>query len=80
MNIPWGIAVNEADGTFKSVEELREIYGSRRITRDREIVTYCRIGERSSHTWFVLTQVLGYEKVKTTTARGRNTAVSWEPV
>ncbi len=63
-NIPWGTAVNEADGTFKSVEELRQIYGSRRITRDREIVTYCRIGERSSHTWFVLTQILGYEKVR----------------
>ena len=63
-NIPWGTAVNEADGTFKSVEELREIYGSRRITHDREIITYCRIGERSSHTWFVLTQILGYEKVR----------------
>ena len=63
-NIPWGTAVNEADGTFKSVEELREIYGGRGIRPDREIITYCRIGERSSHTWFVLTQVLGYNKVR----------------
>ena len=63
-NIPWGMAVNEADGTFKSVEELREIYGSRGITRDKEIITYCRIGERSSHSWFVLTQILGYSKVR----------------
>ena len=63
-NIPWGMAVNEADGTFKSVEELREIYGGRGITRDKEIITYCRIGERSSHSWFVLTQILGYSKVR----------------
>ena len=63
-NISWGMAVNEADGTFKSVEELREIYGSRGIRPDREIITYCRIGERSSHSWFVLTQVLGYNKVR----------------
>jgi thiosulfate/3-mercaptopyruvate sulfurtransferase len=63
-NIPWASAVNEADGTFKSVEELREIYGGKGITGDKEIITYCRIGERSSHTWFVLTQVLGYNKVR----------------
>ena len=63
-NIPWANAVNAEDGTFKSVEELREIYGGRGITKDREIITYCRIGERSSHTWFVLTQILGYNKVR----------------
>ena len=63
-NIPWGMAVNEADGTFKSVEELREIYGSRGITPNKEIITYCRIGERSSHSWFVLTQILGFNKVR----------------
>ena len=63
-NIPWTSAVNEADGTFKSVEELREIYGGKGITGDKEIITYCRIGERSSHTLFVLTQVLGFNKVR----------------
>ena len=63
-NIPWGMAVNESDGTFKSVEELREIYGGRGITANKEIITYCRIGERSSHSWFVLTQILGYNKVR----------------
>ena len=62
-NIPWGSAVRE-DGTFKSVEELREIYGGRRITADREVIAYCRIGERSSHTWFALSQLLGYPKVR----------------
>ena len=63
-NIPWASAVNESDGTFKSVEELRGIYGGKGITKDGETIAYCRIGERSSHTWFVLTQVLGYEKVR----------------
>ena len=63
-NIPWAMAVNEADGTFKSVEELRDIYGGKGITRDKEIITYCRIGERSSHSWFVLTQILGFAKVR----------------
>ena len=63
-NIPWASAVNEADGTFKSVEELREIYGGKGISPDSEVITYCRIGERSSHTWFVLTQILGYPKVR----------------
>ena len=63
-NIPWASAVNEADGTFKSVEELREIYGGKGITGDKETIAYCRIGERSSHTWFVLTQILGYSKVR----------------
>ena len=63
-NIPWATAVNEADGTFKSVEELRKIYGGKGITPNKEIITYCRIGERSSHTWFALTQMLGYGKVR----------------
>ena len=63
-NIPWASAVNESDGTFKSVEELRQVYGSQGITGDSETITYCRIGERSSHTWFVLTQILGHSKVR----------------
>ena len=63
QNIPWGQAANE-DGTFKSPEELRQLYGGKGITPDKEIVAYCRIGERSSHTWFVLTELLGYPKVK----------------
>ena len=63
-NVPWASAVNEADGTFKSVEELREIYGGKGIRGDGETITYCRIGERSSHTWFVLTQILGHTKVR----------------
>ena len=62
-NIPWASAVAE-DGTFKSVEELREIYGGKGIGGDSEIIAYCRIGERSSHTWFVLSQILGYGKVR----------------
>ncbi len=62
-NIPWATAVAE-DGTFKSVEELREIYGGKGIGGDSEVIAYCRIGERSSHTWFVLSQILGYGKVR----------------
>ena len=64
INIPWGQAVNDADGTFKSVEELRKLYESKGITPDKEVITYCRIGERSSHTWFVLSYLLGYPNVK----------------
>ncbi len=63
VNIPWGQAVNE-DGTFKSADELQKLYASRGITPDKNIVTYCRIGERSSHTWFVLTHLLGFRNVK----------------
>jgi len=63
QNIPWGQAANE-DGTFKSPEELRQLYGGKGITPDKEVVAYCRIGERSSHTWFVLKELLGYPKVK----------------
>jgi thiosulfate/3-mercaptopyruvate sulfurtransferase len=62
-NIPWAKAANE-DGTFKSADELRELYEAEGITSDREIIAYCRIGERSSHTWFALQELLGYPNVK----------------
>jgi thiosulfate/3-mercaptopyruvate sulfurtransferase len=62
-NIPWSMAVRE-DGTFKSAEELRALYEGKGITRDKEVVAYCRIGERSSHTWLVLTYLLGYPRVR----------------
>ena len=62
-NVPWASAV-AADGTFKSVEELREIYGGKGISGEGETIAYCRIGERSSHTWFVLSQILGHNKVR----------------
>ena len=62
-NIPWAKAAND-DGTFKSADELRALYEGEGITPDREIVAYCRIGERSSHTWFALQELLGYERVK----------------
>src|SRR5690606_10634749 len=62
-NIPWGRAANE-DGTFKSPEELREIYGAEGIDGSGPTIAYCRIGERSSHTWFVLKHILGIEDVK----------------
>ena len=62
-NIPWSKAVNE-DGTFKSAAELTELYQSQGVMPDKEIVAYCRIGERSSHTWFVLTYLLGYPSVR----------------
>ncbi|MGH2658183.1 MAG: sulfurtransferase [Actinomycetota bacterium] len=62
-NIPWVKAANE-DGTFKSAKELRELYESEGITPDKEVIAYCRIGERSSHTWFALTELLGYATVK----------------
>ena len=61
-NIPWLEAVNE-DGSFKSADDLAQIYGSRGITGDKDIIAYCRIGERSSHTWFVLRELLGYSNV-----------------
>jgi thiosulfate/3-mercaptopyruvate sulfurtransferase len=63
QNIPWGQAVNE-DGTFKSPDELRKLYGGKGITPDKDVVAYCRIGERSSHTWFVLRELLGYPRVR----------------
>ena len=61
-NIPWAQAANE-DGTFKSADELAELYGGKGVDGSRDTVAYCRIGERSSHTWFVLTQLLGYSNV-----------------
>ena len=63
-NIPWSQAVNDNDGTFKSADELKKLYESNGITLDKEVVAYCRIGERSSHTWFVLKYLLGYPNVK----------------
>ena len=63
-NIPWSQAVNDNDGTFKSADELRKLYESKGITPDKEVIAYCRIGERSSHTWFVLKYLLGYPNVK----------------
>ncbi len=62
-NIPWAKAAND-DGTFKSADELRALYEGANVMPDGEVVTYCRIGERSSHTWFVLTELLGYPKVR----------------
>jgi len=62
-NIPWSMAVRE-DGTFKSADELRSIYKNKGITSDKEVIAYCRIGERSSHSWFVLHYLLGYPKVR----------------
>lgn len=64
LNIPWAQAVNDADGTFKSKKDLETLYGSKGVTPKKEVITYCRIGERSSHTWFVLKYLLGYPKVK----------------
>jgi len=63
-NIPWASAVNDVDGTFKSVEELKKVYESKGITPDKDVICYCRIGERSSHTWFVLKYLLGYPQVR----------------
>jgi thiosulfate/3-mercaptopyruvate sulfurtransferase len=63
QNIPWATATNE-DGTFKSADELAQIYGGQGVTADKDVIAYCRIGERSAHTWFVLTHLLGYDKVK----------------
>ena len=63
-NIGWGNAVNQETGEFKSVDELGELYGSKGITEDKAVATYCRIGERSAHTWFVLHELLGYEDVR----------------
>ncbi len=62
-NIPWAQAVND-NGTFKSVEELENLYIPKGVTSDREVIAYCRIGERSSHSWFVLKYLLGYPDVR----------------
>jgi thiosulfate/3-mercaptopyruvate sulfurtransferase len=63
-NIPWSQATNEADSTFKTPDELRKLYTAQGVTPDKDIIAYCRIGERSSHTWFVLTYLLGYPQVR----------------
>jgi thiosulfate/3-mercaptopyruvate sulfurtransferase len=62
-SIPWATAVRD-DGTFKSADDLREIYAGKGVTPEKEVVAYCRIGERSAHTWFVLHELLGYEHVR----------------
>jgi thiosulfate/3-mercaptopyruvate sulfurtransferase len=63
VNVPWAQAANE-DGTFKSYDELKQLYDSKGIRGADEVIAYCRIGERSSHTWFVLKYLLGYDKVR----------------
>ena len=63
INIPWASAVRE-DATFKSPEELKALYGGKGVTADKPVIAYCRIGERSAHTWFVLKYLLGYEDVR----------------
>jgi thiosulfate/3-mercaptopyruvate sulfurtransferase len=64
-NVPWARAVNPDDGTFKTADELRKIYeGEAKLKAGDDVVVYCRIGERSSHTWFVLTNLLGYPRVR----------------
>jgi thiosulfate/3-mercaptopyruvate sulfurtransferase len=63
QSIPWAQAVRD-DGTFKSAGELRALYAGKGVTPDRAVTAYCRIGERSAHTWFVLRELLGYEDVK----------------
>ncbi|MGH2442095.1 MAG: sulfurtransferase [Chloroflexota bacterium] len=62
-NVPWSTAV-AADGTFKSEEELRSIYGGKGVSGKDGVIAYCRIGERSAHTWFALHEILGYENVR----------------
>ncbi len=63
VSIPWASAVRD-DGTFKTASDLREQYSDRGVTADKEVTSYCRIGERSAHTWFVLSELLGYERVR----------------
>ncbi|GIU96002.1 MAG: hypothetical protein KatS3mg012_2459 [Gaiellaceae bacterium] len=63
QSIPWTSAVRD-DGTFRSAAELRELYVSRGVVPEKEVRAYCRIGERSAHTWFVLHELLGYENVR----------------
>jgi thiosulfate/3-mercaptopyruvate sulfurtransferase len=64
-NVPWARAVNPDDGTFKTAQELRDIYEQEKhLDAEKDVVVYCRIGERSSHTWFVLSYLLGYPNVR----------------
>ena len=62
-SIPWASAMLD-DGTFKRADDLRELYAGKGMTPDKEVTAYCRIGERSAHTWFVLRELLGYERVR----------------
>ena len=64
MNIPWAKAVDADTGRFLPTETLRALYGDQGVTPDRDVVAYCRIGERSAHTWFVLHELLGYSSVR----------------
>ena len=63
QSIPWAQAVRD-DGTFKTADELKELYEGKGVSSDKEVTAYCRIGERSAHTWFVLSELLGYENVR----------------
>ena len=63
VSAPWAQVVRE-DGTFKSPDELRAHYEAKGVTPDKDVIAYCRIGERSSHTWFVLHELLGYPRVR----------------
>ncbi len=63
INVPWSKAAND-DGTFKSDEDLAKLYAEAGLDGEKETIAYCRIGERSSHTWFVLQELLGHENVK----------------
>src|SRR5690606_2240446 len=64
-NIPWAMAINPEDGTFKTAKELEELYvGKAGVRPNDDVIVYCRIGERSSHTWFVLSYLLGYQRVR----------------
>lgn len=61
VNVPWGQTVNQADGSLKPVEDLKKLYANVGIDGSKPVITSCRIGERSSHSWFILTRVLGYQ-------------------
>jgi thiosulfate/3-mercaptopyruvate sulfurtransferase len=63
LNVPWSKAANE-DGTFKSDDDLKKLYSEAGLDDSKETIAYCRIGERSSHTWFVLRELLGHGNVK----------------
>lgn len=63
VSVPWAQTVRD-DGTFKSADELRALYAEKGVTPDKDVVTYCRIGERASHSWFVLHELLGYDRVR----------------
>jgi len=63
VSVPWAQTVAE-DGTFKSAAELRSLYAANGVSNDQDIITYCRIGERASHSWFVLHELLGYDRVR----------------